>query len=596
MSATANNSFRIQERMEATPTPLQLLARSAQEFPHGIALEFLARDLDGTSRTISYQELLASAQGFAQALRSAGIDRDESVAILLPFVPEAVPALIGASAVCVAFPVNLLLSADAIRAQLSIARCRVIVTIGRHPGLGVLERVLTATQGMPVPPLLVVVPVDGEEEGPLSWASFTDVPMPAGGFPEDPHRMGALVHTGGTTGNPKLARLSLKNMASAALVAAAGMGILPNERLLTGLPLFHVGGAIDALLATLAVGGTLVFPALHGMRDPAVVSGIWDIVERHRITLIGAVPTSLAAIVNSPVGTAQLTHLRAIMTGGAALPRDVFSRLQALVDKPICQLYGMTESSGIATGQYTNGRKVEHTAGRPVPLVEISIGEPGMGVRPGAKGEILVRGPNLFHGYLTADGVIGDPQGDWFYSGDLGEVTESGELKIVGRSKDVIIRSGHNIDPMMIEEAAHRHPSIAQAAAVAMPDAYAGEVPVLFVVAKPGARVSTGEISSFIDGCIAEPPARPKQVFLLEELPMTPFAKVARFRLRQMAVEHCVKVALPAFMNAASVVCLDAAAKTVNIETLSPLSEHQLSEVTRAVQQLDIRLEVGVRH
>lgn len=462
--------------------------------------------------------------------------------------------------------------------------------MGPHPGLDVHARVIQAITSMQFMPLVVEVPLAGSSGDGLLWNDF----VCPGGRVEPvglPDRIGALVHTGGTTGHPKLARLSLRNMASAALMANAGLGIQKTERLLTGLPLFHVGGAIDALLATLAAGGTVVFPTPMGMRNPEVVRQIWRVTERHQITLIGGVPTSLAAIVDSPVGIADLSKLRAVMTGGSSLSKDLSQRLQIRIGKPVCQLYGMTETSGIATAQLTTGLPVTHTAGFPVPHAEISIGAPGAAYRPGAKGEILVRGPNLFHGYLTAQGVIDDPHGTWFYSGDLGEVGANGELSIVGRSKDVIIRSGHNIDPQVIEDVAHQHPAVSQAAAVAMPDDYAGEVPVLFVVPRPGVDLSVDELATFLTPLIAEPPARPKRIFLVKELPLTAFAKVARFRLRQMAVEYRVKELLKDVAAAISVSCSDPAAKRVAVQGMETLAAAQVEEITRTLRPFDLQVE-----
>lgn len=580
----------LRRRMELMPTPFELLADTARQLPQQTALEFLPNDLDGAPLKISYQQLLQDVQSVAAALKATGIREDESVAILLPFVPQAVSALIAASAVAVAFPVNLLLSAQAIRSQLTLARCRVVVTLGPHPALDVHARVMQAVESMDSAPIVVEVPVAGHVQGGVPWDGFIDSGSafePAG----SPDRVGALVHTGGTTGHPKLARLSLRNMAVAALMASAGLGINSSERLLTGLPLFHVGGAIDALLAALAVGATVVFPTALGMRNPAVIQRIWEVIARHRITLLGVVPTSLAAIRESPLGVSDLSQFRAIMTGGSSLPEDLSLQMQARVGKPIYQLYGMTESSGIATAQLIDGQRAAHAAGTPVPGVEVSLGEPGADYCPGAKGEILIRGPNIFQGYLTAQGVIDDPQGGWFSSGDLGAVAANGELRIVGRSKDVIIRSGHNIDPQVIEDVAHQHLCVAQAAAVAMPDEYAGEVPVLFVVARTGMAVWPAELSSFVTQHIAEPPARPKHIFVLDELPLTPFGKVARFRLRQLAVEHRVKELLAEVFDAASVTCSDPMAKRVGIASEKRLTAAQRKDIERMLKRFDLQVE-----
>src|SRR5690606_3303267 len=135
----------------------------------------------------------------------------------------------------------------------------------------------------------------------------------------------------------------------------------------------------------------------------------------------------------------------------------------------------------------------------------------------------------------TVHGTQGVPVDGWVGSGDLGEVTESGDIRLVGRTKDVIIRSGHNIDPQLIEEVAVQHPDVVQAAAIAMPDGYAGELPILFVTLAAGADSSPAALSEFVNARIAEPPARPRQVIVLDELPLTPIGKVARYQLRQQA-------------------------------------------------------------
>ncbi|HBN9788249.1 TPA: AMP-binding protein [Pseudomonas aeruginosa] len=587
--ATTDCRSCIESRLTTISSPFELLAFSASERPQHPALEYLSDNLTMPSLSVTYAQLLHEVKAMACALRASGLKPDESVAILLPFVPEAVIAMIAASAVGIAFPINLLLSAEALRSQLLLARCRIVVTLGPHPALDIRERLNLALEGMEEPPSVVEVPVAGVSQGGLAWSDFISF-EPSFHLEDSADRVAMLIHTGGTTGHPKLARLSLRNMTVAALMAAEGLRIGPSERLLSGLPLFHVGGAIDALLAALAVGATVIFPTAQGMRNPAVVERIWSLVEQHKITLMGTVPTIIAAIVESHTHSADLSCLRALMTGGAPLSSDLAQRFQAKIGKPICQLYGMTESSGIATARRTDSSSDVQTAGVPVPLVQVSLGEAGAQYGPGASGEVFVRGPNVFQGYLTAEGVVGNPEGGWFASGDLGEVTANGELRIVGRAKDVIIRSGHNIDPQMIEEAALGHPAILQAAAVAMPDDYAGEVPVLFVTLRAGTAVTADDLSSYVAREIAEPPARPRHVFFLDELPLTPFAKVARFRLRQRAVEFRVQQALATVLSGFTAVCSDPLAKRVVVTSSTPLSAQCSEQVEHILGRLGLVL------
>ncbi|WP_277372822.1 AMP-binding protein [Pseudomonas sp. AA-38] len=544
----------------------------------------------GAGATLDYAALLAEVRAVAQALAARGIQRHDCVAILLPFVPQAVTALIAATCLAVAFPVNLLLSAEALRSQLALSGCRAVISMGPHPALDVWERLQMALDGMRNPPEVIAVSVGGGSGTAQPWDELL-APSTAALPANNPERVGLLIHTGGTTGLPKLARLSLRNMASASLMAASGLGLGTSERLLSGLPLFHVGGAIDALLATLSTGATLVFPSLLGMRSRKVIDDIWKIVDAQRITLLAGVPTTLAAIAETSTEGADLHELRALMTGGSPLPQELFLRLQEKTGKPVCQLYGMTESSGIATAQRTDGRPVSHSTGKPVPNVEICLGSPDSGFHPGARGEILVRGPNVFKGYLTAEGIMGDPNGSWLYSGDLGEVTAAGELRVVGRAKDVIIRSGHNIDPQMIEDAALAHPGVLQAAAVGMPDDYAGEVPVLYLVPRAEAALALDELMTFIAARIAEPPARPRHVFMLDELPLTPFAKVARFRLRQLAVEYRANEIIAGLAAGIGVSCDDPAAKEIQLYGGSSIAPQRLEEIGRALARFDLRIK-----
>ena len=593
MSATLpNTSVCLQQRMQSCPTPFDLLACSAAQHPHHPALEYLCADGMEAGATLDYAALLSEVRAVAQALAARDIQSHDCVAILLPFVPQAVTALIAATCLAVAFPVNLLLSAEALRSQLALSGCRVVISMGPHPALDVWERLQMALDGMRNPPEVIAVSVGGGSGSGTAhpWDELL-APSTAALPANDPERVGLLIHTGGTTGLPKLARLSLGNMASASLMAASGLGLGTSERLLSGLPLFHVGGTIDALLATLSTGATLVFPSLLGMRSRKVIDDIWKIVDAQRITLLAGVPTTLAAIAETSTEGADLHELRALMTGGSPLPQELFLRLQAKTGKPVCQLYGMTESSGIATAQRTDGRPVSHSAGKPVPNIEICLGSPDSGFHPGARGEILVRGPNVFKGYLTAEGVIGDPNGGWLHSGDLGEVTAAGELRVVGRAKDVIIRSGHNIDPQMIEDAALAHPDVLQAAAVGMPDDYAGEVPVLYLVPRAGVVLTLDELTTFIAARIAEPPARPRHVFMLDELPLTPFAKVARFRLRQLAVEYRANEIIAGLVPGIGVSCDDPAGKEIRLDGGSSLAPQRLEEIDRALARFDLRIK-----
>ncbi len=564
--AIENNNEAASDRLARSDTPLALLRESAANYPDKPALIYLADASGDRVQTVSYAQLLAETEALARALRDAGVAQGDGVAIFLPLVPQAVSSLIAATAVGVAFPMNLLLSAEAMASQLKLARVHTVITMGAHPALDVRARVGEAVSRVPEVRDVVVLPLaeDGDD-GATEWADFIGR---GGAAPIDEgaaRRVAALVHTGGTTSTPKLAQLTQRNLAAGGIMAAAGFGFGVDERLLSGLPLFHVGGAVDVVLAAVAAGATVLFPTALGLRNPDVVAGFWPLLDKVSATVVGGVPTMLSAVAESPRNGSALTTLRAFMTGGAPLSADLARRVESVSGRPVYQLYGMTETAGIACNQFIDGIPRPPSVGRPVPLADIAIGEPGRPLAPGQRGELYVRGPQVFAGYRTERGTEQAPVDGWVPSGDLAVVGENGDIRVVGRTKEIIIRSGHNIDPLEIEEVAMSHPAVLEAAAIAMPDAYAGELPVLYVVVKSDGADDEASIGAFVAERIGEPPARPKKVFILAEMPLTPLGKIARYRLRQLAAGHAVQAALVDIDPAVRAECPEPTAKQARL-------------------------------
>lgn len=575
--------------LDASPTPLALLQRAAAQRPHHPALVFLNRPDDRSSRVLTYRELARDVELAIAAFRATGLQDGDSVAILLPSMPQGVIALIAATAVGTAFPVNLLLSSDALSAQLTLARARIAVVLGEHPALDVHRRFAAAAPRIARLRRVIEVSIDAAPERPGTWDAMLKEATPTTQPEIDPDRVALLLHTGGTTGDPKLAQLTGRNMVAGALMTAATTTWHPDDRVLCGVPLFHVGGAIDVILTAIATGATVIFPSLLGARDAQFVANIWSVIDRTEATLMVLVPTSLAAVMDTPRADTQVDTLRAVITGGSSLAPQVAARIEGLVRRPVCQLYGMTETSGIVSGQPTDGVRRAFAVGFPPPLVTLSVRRPdGSEIGPGETGEVHVRGPNVFAGYRTRDGVADIPEDGWVASGDLGQLTEDGQLRLLGRRKDIIIRSGHNIDPAMIEEVAYAHPDVRQAGAVPMPDAYAGELPVLYVAVRTGAHISPEAICDFVAERIAEPPARPKRVFILPELPLTPLGKIARFKLRQRAAELRAREALAA-LPINEVLCTDPAAKRITLS--SAAGEQDRAMAAAALAPLGLSIE-----
>jgi fatty-acyl-CoA synthase len=201
-----------------------------------------------------------------------------------------------------------------------------------------------------------------------------------------------------------------------------------------------------------------------------------------------------------------------------------------------------------------------------------------------------MRGPNSFKGYRSSSGVSGQPNEDWVGSGDLGAFLPDGQLRLLGRSKDIIIRGGHNIDPLMIEEVAQQHPAVRVSAAAPMPDGYAGELPVLYVALKAGHCASEEEIEAFVGERIAEPPARPKRVFIVDDLPLTPLGKIARYKLRQTAALYRAQLEVER-MPVAELRCDDATAKIIRVRWRQRPSDEALRDLMKRVGALGLTIE-----
>jgi fatty-acyl-CoA synthase len=317
--------------------------------------------------------------------------------------------------------------------------------------------------------------------------------------------------------------------------------------LLFGLPLFHVGGALTQGLAPLALGSTIVVLAPSGWREPNAVRNVWRLVERYRPAVFGGVPTVLAAAIQVPVGSADTSSIRVASGGGSAIPVAVGKVYIERFHVPVLEVYGMTETSSVHTMSYASRPVRLGSVGHAIPYSQVRI------VRLDADGRFLgdcaaneigvvaMAGPGVFSGYLSAShnrAAFVEP--GWVNSGDLGRLDEDGYLWITGRAKDIIIRGGHNIDPLAIEEVFFQHPAVALAAVVGQPDAYAGELPVAFVQLKPDVKIEADDLLAFVRERTPERAAVPVNLYFIDPIPLTAVGKVFKPALRWDATRRAV--------------------------------------------------------
>lgn len=535
----------LSERLSA-PTVFGCIQAAAQAHPERTAIIDLDDPADPhAARRWTYAQALEQIIRCANALHQAGCGKPAGY--LLPNLAETHFVLWGAAAGCGAAPVNPLLSVDVVVEILHAAEAGCLVTTAESTPLHAVA--LEASERLGGLPILTV------GEGGSLQKACAQAPGDRLNFDgaEDPAAVAAYFHTGGTTGAPKLAQQTRANQAAMGWMLQCALDLSPSDVVLTGLPLFHANAAILTGLAPLCAGATLLLAGPQGFRNKALLANFWSLVERFGVTVFSGVPTIYASLLDYPVGAADVSALRYGVVGAAPMPVSVFERFEAATGIKILELYGMTESTCVSTCNPRDGERRIGSIGIRLPYHEVRagiFGDTGEFERfatPNEPGELLLRGPTVIPGYKQAERNAGAFIHDgWLNSGDLGRVDAQGYVWLTGRAKDLIIRSGHNIDPGMIEEALSRHQDVELAAAVGQPDAYAGETPVAYVTLRQGAAVTGQELQAYARDAVAERPAAPKVVRVVDQMPVTAVGKIFKPALREDAALHAAREALDA--------------------------------------------------
>ncbi|MDZ4356826.1 MAG: AMP-binding protein [Variovorax sp.] len=541
-------------------TVYRLFQHNANRFSNRTALTMVLTGAeDETPRRISYVELHGRLCQTANMLAALG-GRGVTVAYLLPTLPETHAVLWAAETVGRAVPLNPLLQVDQLVELIASSGATVLVTCSARISSQIWEKCNAIRKELRS---LKIVCLSASQEDLDMDDHLVDFDAALQGHPSeqlafehdiDPDRVVAYFHTGGTTGMPKLVAHTHRNQLAAALGAAALLDLRADDVVTNGMPLFHVGGVIASSLAFFMQGANVVMLSPLGLRDPNMVRRFWRIVENNRITVVGAVPTAFAAILSLPID-GNLDTVRFGITGSAPIPRSLVENFVSSTGRQLHEILGMTESGGVTAIDPVAGSATIGSVGLRIPYTSLQVrrrlefGGLGPDCSPGEIGVLVVSGPTVSPGYRHAvqgQGVFAKGHLD---SGDLAYFDESGKLHIAGRAKDLIIRSGHNIDPGMIEAAFLAHPSIAQVAAVGQPDSYAGELPVCYVVLRPGASVAELALKEYAQERIAERPAWPKNVYTVPALPMTSVGKVYKPALRADAAMRVLQPLLHAAMG-----------------------------------------------
>lgn len=521
---------------------LDVFVNAAARQPDRTALTMLTTGApDERPRRVSYSELLGLVRRAANLFATLGGKRP-GVAYMLPSLVETHVTLWGAETAGYAVPINFLLQPEHIAGLLKASGARILVALGPHPALDIWQKALALREQVPGLKLLrIATPGTPLEDGVLDFhTALMAQPDDHLRFGEPGHDndVAAYFHTGGTTGTPKLVTHTHRGQLVAALGGAVLGDMRPTDTLTATLPLFHVGGTIFCALSMFIAGGGLLIMSPSGLRNPAMVQGFWRLSAQYGATLVGAVPTSVGAVLQVPLDGADISAVRAGFCGAASLPPAVGERFRQVTGRGLFEVYGMTEASGLIAIDPVAGAGGVGSVGWALPYTQVAVhrlqadGRLGEPCEPHEVGVITVHGPHVSPGYRNPEHNTGIFEGGVLNSGDLGYTDEAGRVYIAGRAKDLIIRSGHNIDPLMIENAMAAHPAVALAAAVGMPDAYAGELPVCYVALKPGASVTEDELHAHAQQAIGERPAWPKHIHIVEAIPLTSVGKIYKPQLR----------------------------------------------------------------
>ena len=527
---------------------MNALEVQADKHADRIALKYIkSDDLLEPAEQWTYAQFVAQVRRTARLFQSLCGAEKPRVAFLLPAIPQAHFTLWGAEAVGIACPINYLLGEEHIAELLHAAKVNVLVVLGPNPELDIWSRVAGIRQRVPQLKNVVVVGGAAQAGQELDFdqavAAQSDAPLTTSASLDD---VAALFHTGGTTGSPKLAQHQHRNQLCAAAGAACMYGASDQDVIINGFPLFHVAGSFVYGLSMFLAGATVVLPTLLGLRNTGFVSRYWSFTEREKATLLAAVPTVMSSLLTVPFEGVDLAPVRCLLTGGSPLPPDLADAFERRFGISVRNILGMTECGGVIAIEPCAMPRTAGSVGLPIPFVKVRAVSPDGGLLPpGEDGELQIQGANVSPGYTDStknSGVF--LEGGWLNSGDVGHLDCQGRLYVTGRAKDMIIRSSHNIDPMMIEDTLHKHPEVAMAAAVGAPDEYAGELPVAYVTLKPGATAGVESLLAFAEQHMPERPAVPKKIFILDSLPMTAIGKFFKPRLREMVTQEVIDARL----------------------------------------------------
>jgi len=473
----------------------------------------------------TFAALDRTSDGVAAGLAGQGVEPGDRIGLHCPNTPEFVVAYLGIlKAGATVVPINLMLNPKEIAFILSDAGAKGLCY---HQALA--EAARQARGLVPEPGLSIRIGNGGGTDLSLDALMATPGRPPTLALDADRH-LAAILYTSGTTGRPKGAMLSHTNLRVNAVGIGRALRLEPGQdRVLIVLPLFHAFATTVGMLTPLLHGlGSVIV----GQFDPKAVSAA---IADHGATIFLGVPSMYNLLLRlEEQARNQWASVRFCVSGGAAMPQALMASFEEGFGIPILEGDGPTECAPVTCVNPLAGPRKPGSVGLPIPGVEMRIADPdGTWLADGEHGEVCVRGANVMQGYWGLEAQTRESFfGDWFRTGDLGYRDADGYFFLVDRIKDLIISNGMNVYPRVIEEVLYRHSDIADAAVVGEPHWLRGEIPIAFVVPKPGMKIDPARVRDWCKEHLGRHEI-PRRIELREDLPRNAAGKILKRELRR---------------------------------------------------------------
>lgn len=532
-----------------TGSLIDIVEASARDYPDAPALQFFGR-------STSYRSLQEQIERAAAGLRARGVRAGDPVAIVLPNCPQhivAFYAILRLGAVVIEH--NPLYTPRELRKQFedhgakhAIVWSKVVATVQEFPADLAVSTLVSVdiTTAMPFGTRVALrLPIAKAREardalttrvtGAVPWSDIVGAdPLPASHAKPATDDLALIQYTSGTTGTPKGASLTHRNLLSNAAQARSWVpSIVRGDGCVVYavLPMFHAYGLTLCLTFAMSMGARLVlFPRF----DPDMVL---EVTKKHPATFLPLVPPIADRLLKAAREKGvSLAGTQVAISGAMALPHDLVVPFEEASGGYLVEGYGLSECSPVLMANPVAGNRVPGTVGLPLPGTECRVvdpDEPAMDVAPGEAGELVVRGPQVFAGYYgkpeETEAVFTD---GWFRTGDIVKIDEAGFVRIVDRIKELIITGGFNVAPTEVENALRQHPRIEDAAVVGLPSEHSGEEVVAAVVVGPGEDLDVEDVREYARS-ILTPYKVPRRIFVVDELPKSLIGKVLRRQVRE---------------------------------------------------------------